>query len=39
MSDKVETLNKGLYEKIVKLAYLTLFDIANGEYSREEVKK
>jgi len=39
MSDKVETLNKRLYEKITKLAYLTLFDIANGEYSREEVKK
>lgn len=39
MSDKVETLNKELYEKITKLAYLSLFDIANGEYKKEEVQK
>ena len=38
-SDKVETLNPALYEKIVKLAYLTTLEIANGNYIREKVIK
>lgn len=38
-SDKVETLNPTLYEKVVKLAHLTALEIANGNYQREEVKK
>jgi len=37
-SDKVETLNPALYEKIVRLAHLTALEIANGNYVREEVK-
>ena len=36
-SDKVETLNPALYEKIIRLAYLTTCDIANGNYKREKV--
>ena len=36
-SDKVETLNPELYEKIVNLAYLTAVDISTGNYRREEV--
>ncbi|HSD62156.1 MAG TPA: M20/M25/M40 family metallo-hydrolase [Ignavibacteriaceae bacterium] len=36
-SDKVETLNPILYEKIVFLAYLTTLEIANGNYEREQV--
>jgi len=38
-SDKVETLNPTLYEKVVKLAHLTALEIADGNYQREEVKK
>lgn len=38
-TDKVETLNLGLYEKVVKLAHLTALEIANGNYEREEVIK
>jgi hypothetical protein len=38
-SDKPETLNKNLFQRITQLAYLTLFDIADGKYTREEVKK
>jgi hypothetical protein len=38
-SDKVETLNPGLYEKVVRLAHLTALEIVNGNYQREEVIK
>lgn len=38
-SDKVETLNAGLFEKIVKLAHLTALEVANGNYQRETVIK
>lgn len=38
-TDKVETLNPALYEKVVKLAHLTALEIANGNYVREEVRK
>jgi aminopeptidase YwaD len=38
-TDKVETLNPLLFEKVVKLAHLTAMDIANGNYEREEVIK
>jgi len=38
-SDKVETLNQVLYEKVVKLAHLTVMEIANGNYVREEIIK
>lgn len=38
-SDKVETLNPVLYEKVVRLAHLTALEIANGVYQREAVIK
>ena len=38
-TDKVETLNPDLYEKVVKLAHLTALEIVNGNYEREEVAK
>lgn len=38
-SDKVETLNSELFEKLVKLAHLTTLEIANGNYKRESVLK
>jgi hypothetical protein len=38
-SDKVETLNPVLYEKAVRLAHLTVLEIANGVYQREVVIK
>ena len=38
-TDKVETLNSALYEKVVKLAHLTALEVANGNYEREEVIK
>ncbi len=38
-SDKVETLNPVLFEKVVKLAHLTALEIANGNYQRENVTK
>lgn len=38
-SDKVETLNPELFEKLVKLAHLTTLEIANGNYKRESVLK
>ena len=38
-SDKVETLNQVLYEKVVKLAHLTVMEIASGNYVREEIIK
>jgi len=37
-TDKVETLNMPLYEKVVKLAYLTAYEVAQGSYKRETVK-
>jgi hypothetical protein len=38
MTDIPETLNKNLYEKITKLTYLTAYEIAKGNYKREEIK-
>jgi len=38
-SDKVETLNPVLYEKIVSLAYRTAVEISSGDYKRELVVK
>ncbi len=35
--DTVETLNGRLYESITRLAFLSLMEIANGEYKREIV--
>ncbi len=37
-SDLPETLNQNLFEKITRLAYLTVLNLANGEYKREVVK-
>ena len=37
-TDTPETLNPDLFEKIVKLAYLTSTDVADGNYKREAVK-
>ncbi len=37
-TDTVETLNPDLFEAIVKLAYLTAKQTADGNYQREEVK-
>ena len=38
-SDKVETLNPELFEKLVKLAHLTTLEVANGNYERENLVK
>ena len=38
-TDKVETLNPVLIEKVVKLAHLTAIEIVNGNYQREAVIK
>ena len=38
-TDKPETLNSSLYEKLVRLAYLTAREIVDGNYGREEVIK
>ena len=38
-SDKVETLNPILFEKVVKLVHLTALEIVNGNYIREEKLK
>ena len=38
-TDKVETLNPILYEKVVRLAHLTALEVANGNYEREEIIK
>lgn len=38
-SDKVETLNPVLYEKVVKLAHLTALEVANENYKREAAIK
>lgn len=38
-SDKVETLNPVLFEKVVKLAHLTALEVVNGNYVREAVLK
>ncbi|MBI4811102.1 MAG: M20/M25/M40 family metallo-hydrolase, partial [Ignavibacteriales bacterium] len=37
MTDTPETLNKTLFEKVAKLAYVTAFEVANGRYTREEI--
>jgi aminopeptidase YwaD len=36
-SDLSETLNQNLFEKIVRLAYITALNISNGDYKREIV--
>jgi Peptidase family M28 len=36
-SDKVETLNPRLYQKMVSLVYQTAIEVVNGNYKREEV--
>jgi hypothetical protein len=38
-ADKPETLNPNLFESIVKLAYLTARQVADGNYKREAVVK
>jgi hypothetical protein len=38
-TDKVETLNPDLYEKVVRLAHLTVLEAANGNYERETIIK
>ena len=38
-SDKPETLNQPLYDKISRLAFLILRDVSNGNYSRENVQQ
>ncbi len=37
-TDTPETLNPALFENIVKLAYLTAIEVADGNYKREAVK-
>lgn len=37
-TDTVETLNPDLFEKIVRLAYLTAKQIADGKYEREKIQ-
>lgn len=37
-TDTVNTLNGNLYEKITKLAFLTAFDVASGNYKKEKMK-
>ena len=39
ITDTPETLNKDLFGKITKLVYLTAYNVANGNYNREFVKK
>lgn len=39
MSDKLETLNKDLYEKITELAALSLYEITSGNYTKEIIIK
>ncbi|MCX6150732.1 MAG: M20/M25/M40 family metallo-hydrolase [Ignavibacteriales bacterium] len=38
LTDTPETLNKDLFERITKLAYLTAYEAACGIYKKEEVK-
>jgi len=38
ITDTYDTLNKDLYEKITRLAYLTAADVANGNYISEKIK-
>jgi hypothetical protein len=37
MTDEPETLNKSLFEKITKLAFLTVFEVTTNGYMREDV--
>lgn len=39
LTDTPETLNRKLYESIMKLAYQTLYKLSMGEYKREKVIK
>jgi len=36
-SDLPETLNQNLFEKVVRLAYITVLNLSDGEYKREVV--
>ncbi|RJP61615.1 MAG: M20/M25/M40 family metallo-hydrolase [Ignavibacteriales bacterium] len=38
ITDTAETLNKDLFEKVVRLAYLTASEVANGNYQKEKIK-
>lgn len=38
-TDKPSTLNKSLFENLTKLGYLTAYDLAMGNYNREELQK
>jgi hypothetical protein len=38
-SDTPETLNEPLFESITRLAYLTAYHVANGNYNREVINK
>ena len=38
-SDTFDTLNPVLFEKVIKLAHLTILEIVNGNYKREEILK
>jgi hypothetical protein len=39
MTDTPETLNKELFEKITKLAYMTAYEVAEGRYMKESIKQ
>ncbi len=39
MTDTAETLNQDLFEKITRLAYMTSYEVAKGNYQREIVIK
>ncbi|MEI7483268.1 MAG: M20/M25/M40 family metallo-hydrolase [Ignavibacteriota bacterium] len=39
MSDKPETLNPDIFEKICKLGYMSAYEVAMGNYKRENVIK
>jgi hypothetical protein len=39
MTDTPETLNKELFEKITKLAYMAAYEVAEGRYTKESVKE
>lgn len=37
MSDKPETLNPAIFEKVCKLGYMSAFEVAMGNYNRENI--
>ena len=38
-SDKPETLNKELFEDVTRLAYMTAYEVAVGNYSKEIIQE